>query len=125
MKLIIFLIFSTISCATNTSKPPVSSNMEKLTNQQSTFKKIINNNNSYSLFYKVETNVNSPVQLFSYYITDSKTNKVVKKTEQVAAEKIYWKDNNTLAIIPYTEMIQKNDVVGAPVKTNEILIKIK
>ncbi|SEG27689.1 hypothetical protein SAMN05421847_1867 [Halpernia humi] len=93
--------------------------------QQSTFRKSLSENNTYTLYYKIAENMNSPVKIFTYYVTDTDTGKMVKKIESIAAEKIYWKDSNTLAIIPYTEMIQKSDVVGEINQPNEILIKIK
>jgi hypothetical protein len=125
MKYLIFFIFTISSCKTSTSKTTEVNNVNELVKQQNMFTKIINGDNSYVLYYKVEKSINNPVKIFTYYIMDNQSKKVIKTSEQVAAEKIYWKDNTILAIIPYTEVMQKNDVVGAPDSTNEILIKIK
>ena len=123
-----FIIFSTLllfSCKTNTSKAPELSNMNELLNQQNAFTKILNGDNSLVLYYKVEKNKSNPVKIFTYYVVDGHSKNIVKSADQVAAEKIYWRDNKTLAIIPYTEVIQKDINVGDTDKSNEILIKIK
>lgn len=124
MKYTLFLLLSIISCKISPNKTTeIAKN--KLVAQQNLFKKVVNGNNSYTLYYKVDENINTPVRIFTYYITNTQTKKIVKSSEQVAAEKMYWKDNNTIAIVPYTEMIQKNNEVGAAEKINEILINIK
>ena len=125
MKYLILIAFSIISCKTNVSKTTELNKNSEMMDQQSTFRKSFSENNTYTLYYKIAENMNSPVKIFTYYVTDTDTGKMVKKIESIAAEKIYWKDSNTLAIIPYTEMIQKSDVVGEINQPNEILIKIK
>lgn len=125
MKYLILIAFSIISCKTNVSKTTELNKNSEMMDQQSTFRKSLSENNTYTLYYKIAENMNSPVKIFTYYVTDTDTGKMVKKIESIAAEKIYWKDSNTLAIIPYTEMIQKSDVVGEINQPNEILIKIK
>ncbi|MGS0749100.1 hypothetical protein [Halpernia sp. GG3] len=125
MKYLLLLALSIISCKTSASKSIAIKKTNEMVNQKSAFSKLANSDNSYTLYYKIEKNSNSPVKLFTYYVTDNKTNKILKTTEQIAAEKIFWKDDHTLAIIPYTEMIPKNDVVGEPFKIAEILINIK
>lgn len=117
-------MFSMISCKTNNAKHKEVNSMSELVGHQNTFFKMLNDNNSLTLYYKVDESINNPVKIFTYYVADSKTKKILKTSEQVAAEKIYWKDNVTLAIIPYSDAMQKNDVVGSPNKNNEILIKI-
>ncbi|MBC7555843.1 MAG: hypothetical protein H7195_02660 [Chryseobacterium sp.] len=124
MKYTLFLLLSIISCKVSPNKT-TEITKNKLVAQQSLFTKVVNGNNSYTLYYKVDENINTPVRIFTYYITNTQTKKIVKPSEQVAAEKMYWKDNNTIAITPYTEIIQKNNEVGAPEKINEILINIK
>ncbi|WP_103913823.1 hypothetical protein [Halpernia humi] len=125
MKYLFLIAFSIISCKTNVSKTTELNKNSEMMDQQSTFRKSLSENNTYTLYYKIAENMNSPVKIFTYYVTDTDTGKMVKKIESIAAEKIYWKDSNTLAIIPYTEMIQKSDVVGEINQPNEILIKIK
>lgn len=125
MKYFIFFLFSITSCKTSNATAMVVHDKNPQMNLKSTFKKMVNANNTYNLFYKVESNMNNPVKIFTYYITDYQTNKMVKTSTQVAAEKIYWKNDTTLAIIPYVEVMKKNDVVEDIEKTNEILIKIK
>lgn len=125
MKYLILIAFSIISCKTNVSKTTELNKNSEMMDQQSTFRKSLSENNTYTLYYKIAENMSSPVKIFTYYVTDTDTGKMVKKIESIAAEKIYWKDSNTLAIIPYTEMIQKSDVVGEINQPNEILIKIK
>lgn len=124
MKYIILIFFLIISCKSYTSHKVDLNKKKEIMDEQSSFKKIMNENGTYALNYRVADNIDSPVKIFTYYVTDTATNRMIKKSEDVAAEKIYWKDNATLAIIPYTGMIQKNDVVGEVNKPNEILIKI-
>lgn len=114
-----------ISCET-TVKPAINpENTDQPMTQQKDYKTSNNTANTLVLHYKVEEESTNPVRRFTYYVTDRSSGKVIRQSEVVAAEKIYWKDNTTLAVIPYKEVMQKYEVPGEPEVKNEILIYIK
>lgn len=125
MKYLIFFVLSIFSCKSTTNNTLEATKKNEAMVKRSDFIKVANNNNSYNLYYKIDENKHTPVKIFTYYVTNLQTGKVVKPSQQVAAEKIYWKDENTLAIVPYIEMIKENNEVGATPKINEIIINIK
>lgn len=84
-----------------------------------------NKNGRYTLYYKVEENQMSPVKWFTYFVVDNSNNKIIREPKGVAAEDIYWKNENTLAIVPYKEVEQLQTIVGENKNNNEILINIK
>lgn len=92
---------------------------------QEGFQQLISKNTTHTLFYKVEKTLNTPVQLIAFYVTNTKSNKVVREIEKIAAERIYWKDDQTLTIIPYVGIVQQSNEVGVQDKIKEILITIK
>lgn len=122
VKTIIFCVFITLSCESKKS-------MDSLLNQNTN---TINNdystknspNNTYTLYYKISEKENSPVKWISYYVIKNSDKKTVKKEEGIAAEKIYWKNDNTIAIIPYQDIIQASSLED-DIKSNEIMIKLE
>lgn len=98
---------------------------ELIVNQESDFKNMLSKGGTYTLHYRVEEEKNSPVKRFTYYVTTTSDKKVARKIETLAAEKIYWKNNNTLAIIPYVEVMRASTEVGVNPQQQEILITIK
>ena len=78
-----------------------------------------------SIHYTIEENLQSPVKMIEYYVVDNKTSKILKEKEKIAGEKIYWKDNYTIAIIPYKEVEKHSLEVHENPIINETLIKIK
>ncbi len=125
MKYLVLFSIVIISCKSNNVTVNKSIDKTSVINQQNDYSKLLSSNNSYTLYFKVEKGVSGPVKIFTYYVTNTSTKKTVKSSQQIAAEKIYWKDDHTLAIIPYTEMVQKQSDVYEPEKSNEILINIK
>lgn len=114
-----------MSCETQSKADSVKISAKNLEVNQMNYKTVSNSDNTLTLHYSVKEEITDPVRIFSYYVTDSSTKNTVKTLEKVAAEKIYWKDNNTIAIIPYKEVMQKEDDLNAPRIENELLIKIK
>lgn len=95
---------------------------ENIVKNRTGYKKKSNEN--YILNYKIERLPNSSIKNYSFYITD-KNNVLVRKEETITAENISWKNNNTLSIIPYVGMIQKEVEISEEKIQNEILIKIQ
>lgn len=124
MKYIIPIFAILASCKSVANEPAMNSKNESAQKQES-YKKMISENSTYTLHYKVKEDMTSPVKLFTYYVTSTKNNKTIRSSETVAAEKIYWKDDHTLAIIPYTEVMQQSTEVGVDIQPKEILINIK
>ena len=102
-----------------------SENNQVIVKQESDFKYMLSKTGTYTLHYKVEEDKNSPVKRFTYYVTTTADKKIARKTETVAAEKIYWKNDYTLAIIPYVEVMRESTEVGVSPQPQEILIIIK
>ena len=125
MKYIIPILAILVSCNSVANEPAVTTKANEPMQQQGDYKKMISKNSTYTLHYKVKEDMTSPVKLFTYYVTSTTNNKTIRSSETVAAEKIYWKDDHTLAIIPYTEVMQQSTEVGADPKPKEILINIK
>ena len=125
MKYIIPILAILVSCNSVANEPAGSTKATEPMHHQGDYKKMISKNSTYTLHYKVKEDMTSPVKLFTYYVTSTENNKTIRSSETVAAEKIYWKDDHTLAIIPYTEVMQQSTEVGADPKPKEILINIK
>lgn len=118
-----FILFLSCKGVTNNSSTP--NNSHQVMENQVNFKKLLSKNYTYTLNYEIKDQQNSPVKRFTYFITVTKTNKMIRNSETIAAEKIYWKDDSTLAIIPYVEVMQQSNEVGVNPQTKEILIKLK
>lgn len=125
MKSLVLLI-SLLSCSAKTAtspdqNPDLGMSVENL---QTNLKSINNKDNTATLHYIISGEKNSPVRKVEYYITDTKSGKIIKTKETVAAEKIYWKDNQSIAIVPYSDA-PRQEVLGSPNIDNEIIVKIK
>lgn len=88
------------------------------------YKQVLNPSGTYILFYKRIETVNSPVVLIEYFVDNKKTGKNIKPKARVAAEKIYWKDDISLAIVPYSDAMKHQELNELP-ENREIIIKIK
>lgn len=97
---------------------------EEGVNQKVKFKNSPNASGTMVLYYRVIHAVNSPVTSVEFYVKEQKSGKILKPTETLAAEKIYWKDNNSIAVIPYEDAM-KHQELGEILETREIIIKIK
>ena len=58
-----------------------------------------------------------------YKHKNAKKGKIIRKKEGIAAEKIYWKDATTIAVILYKE-VQQITTIPEQITDNEILIKL-
>lgn len=125
MKYFFLLFASLMSCTSMSTDPENSKSNDVIVNQESDFKHVLSKGGTYTLHYKMEEEKNSPVKRFTYYVTTTADKKVARKSETVAAEKIYWKNNYTLAIIPYVEVMRASTEVGVNPQQQEILITIK
>lgn len=121
-----FFLFSNALTGCSTNKDPKETPIKnsEIVNTQSNFSKLLSKNSSYTLHFKVEEKMNSPVRFYTYYITSTKDNMIVKKETGIAAEKIYWKNDHTLAIIPYVEVMQQTTEINENHQPNEILIDL-
>ena len=120
MKLHLFLFFILFSC-----KPVVDANKQTIEAiKDKTFKVIPNSSRTLKLYFKKEESFADPIPKVSYFVTDYQTENVKKNLETVAAEKIYWKSNTVIAVIPYHEVMKEPTEVGKIDNKNEILIKI-
>lgn len=125
MKYLLLFFMLIISCDSTINSVPDEINSNEIVKKQEGFQRLVSKNTTNTAFYKVDKTMNSPVQLFTFYVTNTKSNKVVRETEKIAAERIYWKDDHTLAIVPYVGMVQQSNEVGVNDKIKEILITIK
>jgi len=114
-----------LSCNSISNVPSNPQNKIEIVKQQGDFKQLLSSNNTYTLYYQIEEQKNSPVKRFTFYVSINADHKTARSTETVAAEKIYWKDDQTLAIIPYVEVMQESTEVGVNPQPKTILIKIK
>lgn len=89
------------------------------------YKKSPNPSHTLILNYTITESVKSPVKMITYYVTDVNSNKVIYSKKEVAAERISWKDDQTLMIVPYIGMVKKTEEVGQEDESTTILIKIK
>ena len=120
MKLHLFLFFILFSC-----KPVVDANKQTIEAiKDKTFKVIPNSDRTLKLYFKKEESFADPIPKVTYLVTDYQTENVKKNLETVAAEKIYWKSNTVIAVIPYHEVMKEPTEVGKIDNKNEILIKI-
>lgn len=119
---VLIIIFLTMMACEPSSKLAVE---QKVAVQDQSFRKVSNNNHTYTLHYKIVENTKSPVRNFTYFVSKYNTSEIIKKQETTAAEKIYWKDNNILAVVPYTDVARQPTEVGSTTNPNEILINIK
>lgn len=125
MKYLLFCFLLIISCDSMINSASDEKKSNEIVKVQEGFQQLISKNTTHTLFYKVEKTLNTPVQLIAFYVTNTKSNKVVREIEKIAAERIYWKDDQTLAIIPYVGIVQQSNEVGVQDKIKEILITIK
>lgn len=100
------------------------SNSGQIAPARENFKHVVSPSGTYILYYKKKENANSPVIMLEYFVISKKTGKTIKAKETLAAEKIYWKDNNSIAIIPYEDAM-KHQELGEEPENREIIIKIK
>ena len=125
MKYHIIALAFLISCNSIGNDPSNSQNKKEIVKQQSDFKQLLSSNKTYTLNYKIEEQKNSPVKRFTFYVTITANKKTARNSETVAAEKIFWKDDHTLVILPYVEVMQQSTEVGVNPQPKTILIKIK
>lgn len=122
MKLLIIFSLLVMSCTSKSVnlQPRGEDEMQ----EKSGYKSALNSTNTYILYYKVNQEIDTPVKIFSYWVKEKSTGKTILKETEMAAEQIYWKNADTLAIIPYHDAIRAETVPGAST-VKEILIKIK
>lgn len=122
-RLLLFMIF--VSCSSNiTTVNKEQTEINQIEAKYKYFHKKNNKDATYTLYYKTEENQMSPVKWFTYFVVDNSNNKIIKEPKGIAAKDIYWKSENTIAIIPYKEVEKSKTLVGKG-DNNEILIKIK
>ncbi len=121
--LLLLCFFFTIynSCATVKAKD-IDKGENRVGMEQKKYKMSPSKDNLRFLYYRIESSMNSPVSLITYYVKDEK-GKIIKGEEKITAEKIYWKSNRTLAYVPYREVIKQQTTIGEN-SDNEIIIKI-
>lgn len=124
MKYLLLIFAGMLSCKSTGARAPVSKTAQAKVNPQDAFRQLASKEGSYILYYKVDAPENSPVRQYTYYITSTETNKIVRSTQSVTAEKIYWKTDQILAIIPYTEVMKHSDNVNVNHNPKEILINL-
>lgn len=114
------------SCETSVKSTKSTTEKDVAMVQETDYKISANKSNTRMLHYKLEESISNPIPRITYYVTDQLSKKVVTEKAVVAAEKIYWKNNTTLAIIPYKGMIKKEEIPDVNINANnEILIPIK
>lgn len=111
-------IMMLISCTTNNNNLSIENDYTRQ------YKKKLNENGTYIIYYKINNLENSSIKNISFFVTDKK-NKIVRKEETITAEKIDWKDNNTISVIPYVGIIEKEEEISDTLKSNEKLITIQ
>lgn len=121
MRFIILIFFLVLSCKPVDVKNQQPTKVEK----DSSYVVIPNATKTLKLHFKKEEKISDPVTRITYFVTDYNTENVRKKTETIAAEKIYWKSDKVLAIIPYAEVMKEQTGVSVANEKNEILITIK
>ncbi len=80
-------------------------------------------NKEFILFYKIEEKKDNPVRWITFFVIKTSDQKIIRKKEGIAAEKIYWKDATTIAVILYKE-VQQITTIPEQITDNEILIKL-
>lgn len=122
----VILLMILLSCSSNANINKVQkTDRKQIEIRYKDFHQKGNKNGRYTLYYKVEENQMSPVKWFTYFVVDNSNNKIIREPKGVAAEDIYWKNEKTLAIVPYKEVEQLQTIVGENENNNEILINIK
>ena len=124
MKYLLLITALITSCKSTDAETSVPKTNTPKVEQVDDFQQLASKNGSYILHYKVKEDKSSPVKWYTYYVTAAKSKKIVKPSEGLTAEKIYWKDDHTLAIIPYTEVMQHSDDVNVNLQPKEILIDL-
>lgn len=124
MKYLLLIFAGMLSCKSTEAQAPISKTELAKVNPQDGFRQLTSKEGSYILYYKVDAPENSPVRQYTYYITSTETKKVVRSPQSVTAEKIYWKTDQILAIIPYTEVMKHSANVNENHNPKEILINL-
>lgn len=119
---VVFLIF-VISCQPS-QKAINHANSESKIMMESTFLKKESPDKKYILFYKIDQQKNSPVKWITFFVVKAKDETIVRPQEGFAAEDIYWKDANTIALVAYKEVEQSSSIPNQNTNNNEIIIKL-
>lgn len=119
IRIIFIFLFAIISCKSTTGTKESSENMVK----ESGYKILPNQAKTFEIHFKKEESVSQPPKI-TYFVTQYGTSKIRRNKETILAEKIYWKSNNVIAIIPNREVIQAETEVGKSNNASEILITI-
>ncbi len=122
-RLLTFITFFLLSCKPREVTKKVEFPQSRTQVMTEGYRKSPNPDSSRILWYKTEQSVNAMAPWYLYFVTDKDGKEIILKEQRILAEKIYWKDKNTLAIIPYREMIQEESLENP--NKNEILINIK
>lgn len=121
-KCFVFLLFVFSCKSKNSNEIKYINYQDKIENG---YYRKVSPNGVYSIFYKFSNIEKSPVKWLTYFIIRNSDNKKIKEEEGLAAEDIYWKDNDSIAIIPYREVEQAVLSIGDIKTNNELIIKIK
>ncbi len=122
MKYYIIILLFLISCKmqnSNSTRANIVNNYQKETG----FLKNESPNKEFILFYKIEEKKDNPVRWITFFVIKTSDQKIIRKKEGIAAEKIYWKDATTIAVILYKE-VQQITTIPEQITDNEILIKL-
>lgn len=122
LKCFVFLLFVFSCKSKNSNETKYINYQDKIENG---YYRKVSPNGFYSIFYKFSNIEKSPVKGLTYFIIRNSDNKKIKEEEGLAAEDIYWKDNDSIAIIPYREVEQAVLSIGDIKTNNELIIKIK
>ena len=124
MKYLLLIFAGMLSCKSTDARAPISKTELTKVNPEDGFRQLASKEGSYILYYKVDAPENNPVRQYTYYIISTETKKIVRSSQSVTAEKIYWKTDQILAIIPYTEVMKHSDNVNVNHNPKEILINL-
>ena len=105
MEYYIIILLFLISCKmqnSNSTRANIVNNYQKETG----FLKNESPNKEFILFYKIEEKKDNPVRWITFFVIKTSDQKIIRKKEGIAAEKIYWKDATTIAVILYKEVQQ-------------------